>query len=159
VRSELRAVQQFADEASTSADRLRAQLVTVRQDNAKLTQTLGILAAPDVIRVDLKGQGDAAASAAQVFWSASRGVLVMNAANMPPLAAGGFFGLGGVPPGAGAAPLGAGLFKVDPVGVVTTVAPPSALFPAADAFAITIEPSGGSPQPTMPIVLVGKVKK
>ncbi len=29
---------------------------------------------------------------------------------------------------------------------------------APDAFAITVEPAGGMPQPTGPIVLVGKVK-
>jgi hypothetical protein len=158
LRSEIHAVQQFADEASTSADHLRAQLLTVRQDNAKLTQTLGILGAPDVVRVDLKGQGDTAATA-QVYWSASRGLLLMNAANMPALDASRVFELWALPPGAGAAPLAAGLFRVDAVGLVTIVAPPSSLFPAADAFAITIEPSTGSTQPTMPIVLVGKTKK
>lgn len=159
LRSELRAVQQLADDASTQADRLRAQLLNVRQDNAKLTQTLGILGAPDVVRVDLKGQGDAAASTAQVYWSASRGVLLMNAANMPALDAGRVFELWAIPPGTGAAPQAAGLFKVDAVGFVTIVAPPPSLFPAADAFAITVEPTGGSAQPTMPIVLVGKTKK
>jgi anti-sigma-K factor RskA len=31
--------------------------------------------------------------------------------------------------------------------------------PAADAFAITVEPTAGSAQPTSPIILVGKVRK
>jgi anti-sigma-K factor RskA len=159
LRSELRSVHQLADSASAQADRLRVDLVASRQDAAKLTRTLSVLGAPDVVRVDLKGQGDLATAAVQVYWSAARGLLVLNAGNMPALQNGRVFELWAVPPGAGAQPLAAGLFTVDAAGTVTTVAPPPAVFPVADAFAITIEPSGGSPQATTPIILLGKVRR
>jgi anti-sigma-K factor RskA len=124
-----------------------------------MTQTLGILGAPDVVRVDLRGQGDLAAASAQVYWSATRGLLFMNASSLPAIDRDRVFELWAVPPGAGAAPLAAGLFRVDQAGLVTVVSPPPATFAAADAFAITVEPTAGSAAPTSPIILVGKVKK
>jgi anti-sigma-K factor RskA len=157
LRAELAAVQKMADDASTQADRLRAQLLLSRQEAARMSQTMAILGAPDVVRVDLKGQSDLTTASAQVYWSATRGVLFLNAGNLPVLDAGRVFELWAVPPGASPQP--AGLFTVDPAGLVTTVAPPPGVFPAADAFAITIEPAGGSPQATTPIILVGKVRK
>ena len=159
LRSQLSSVTQVAAEATTQADRLRAQLLTARQESARMAQTLGILGAPDVVRVDLKGQGDLAAASAQVYWSATRGLLFMNASSLPAIERDRVFELWAVPPGAGAAPLPAGLFRVDQAGIVTTVAPPAATFPAADAFAITVEPAAGSTQPTTPIILVGKTRK
>ena len=159
LRSQLSSVQQVAAQATTQADRLRAELLTVRQESAKMTQTLGILGAPDIVRVDLKGQGELAAASVQVYWSATRGTLFMNASNLPAIDRDRVFELWAVPPGAGAAPLAAGLFRIDQAGLVTVVSPPPSTFPAADAFAITVEPTVGSAQPTSPIILVGKVRK
>jgi anti-sigma-K factor RskA len=159
LRSELTAVQKLADDASTQADRLRGQLLTLRQDSARMAQTLSILSAPDTARVDLKGQGDLATATAQVYWSPTRGVLLMNMGGVPALDPGQVFELWAVPPEKGAAPLAAGLFHVDPAGLVTTVAPAPTLFPAADAFAVTVEPAGGSPAATTPIILIGRTKK
>ena len=158
LRSELQSVRQTADRAVAEATRVRADLASTRQDAARLTRTLAVLGAPDVVRVDLKGQGDLAAASVQVYWSATRGLLVLNAGNMPALQSGHVFELWAVPPGAGAQPVAAGLFTVDAAGAVTTLAPPP-VFPAADAFAITVEPAGGSPQATTPIILIGKTKK
>jgi len=159
LQSQLGSVQQVAEQATTQADRLRAELLTARQESAKMTQTLAILGAPDVVRVDLKGQGDLAAASAQVYWSATRGLLFMNASNLPAIDRDRVFELWAVPPGPGAAPLGAGLFRVDQAGFVTVVSPPPSTFPAADAFAITVEPAAGSAAPTSPIILLGKTKK
>ena len=41
----------------------------------RVNLTTTILASPDVIRVDLKGQGPAASAIGRAFWSRSRGVL------------------------------------------------------------------------------------
>lgn len=159
LRSQLSSIQQVAAQATTQADRLRAELVTSRQESARMAQTLGILGAPDVVRVELKGQGDLTTASAQVYWSATRGLLVLNASNLPAIDRDRVFELWAVPPGASAAPLAAGLFRVDQAGFVTVISPPSTTFPAADAFAITVEPTAGSQQPTSPIILVGKVRK
>ena len=159
LRSQLSSVQEVAAKATLQADRLRAELVSLRQQSAQMTHTLGILGAPDVLRVELKGQGDLAASSVQVYWSSTRGLVFMNATNLPAIDRDRVFELWTVPPGAGAAPLPAGLFRVDQAGLVTIVSPPPAAVPAADAFAITVEPTAGSAQPTSPIILVGKVRK
>ena len=97
-------------------------------------------------------------ASAQVYWSATRGLLFMHAGNLPAIDRDRVFELWAVPPGPGAAPLPAGLFRVDQAGLVTVVSPPPT-FAAADAFAITVEPAAGSAQPTSPIILVGKTKK
>jgi anti-sigma-K factor RskA len=159
LRNELTAVQQLANDASTDATRLRAQLLSVRQESAKMAQRLGVLAAPDVVRVDLKGQGELATATALVYWSAAHGVLLESGANLPALDRDHVLELWVVPPGADAKPVAAGLFRVDQAGLVTMVAPPPTTFAVADAFAITVEPPAGSAQPTSPIILVGKVRK
>lgn len=159
LHNELTAVRQLANDATSDATRLRAQLLSVRQESAKMAQTLNVLAAPDVVRVDLKGQGDLAAATALVYWSAAHGVLLQSGANLPALDRDHVLELWAVPPGADAKPLAAGLFRVDQAGLVTVLAPPPTTFAAADAFAITVEPAAGSVQPTSPIILLGKTKK
>jgi len=158
LRSQLTSIQQVAAQATSQGDRLRAELVGSRQESARMAQMLGILGAADVVRVELKGQGDLTIASAQVYWSATRGLLFMHASNLPAIDRDRVFELWAVPPGPGAAPLPAGLFRVDQAGLVTVVSPPPT-FAAADAFAITVEPSAGSAQPTTPIILVGKTKK
>ena len=159
LRTEVTTLQQLSTEASASADRLRAQLQTLRQDLARSAALVSVLGAPDVVRIDLKGQGDQASAAAQVYWSPMRGVLLLNGSNLPALDRDRVFELWAIPPGTGAAPLPAGLFRIDQTGSIITVAPSATTFPAADAFAITVEPATGSTQPTLPIILIGKTKK
>jgi anti-sigma-K factor RskA len=52
-------------------------------------------------------------------------------------------------------PISAGVFEPDAKGVASIVLPPLPKGVAAKAFAVTIEPQGGVPQPTGPKVLVG----
>lgn len=54
----------------------------------------------------------------------------------------------------------AGILHPDPTGMTIAAIPPEILSGGApDAFAITLEPTGGMPQPTGPIVLVGALPK
>ena len=55
--------------------------------------------------------------------------------------------------------ISAGLLPVDDTGLPVLARIPRDLLAggAPDAFAISVEPAGGMPQPTGPIVLVGKV--
>jgi anti-sigma-K factor RskA len=55
--------------------------------------------------------------------------------------------------------ISAGLLPSDPAGLPTLarISPTLLAGGAPDAFAITVEPAGGMPQPTGPIVLVGKI--
>ncbi len=113
---------------------------------------LGILSAPDLARVDLKGEGAAASAAGRAFWSRSRG-LVFTATNLPQLPAGKIYQLWVVTP---TAPVNAGLLRPDEQGRVTTVVETDPLI-APVAMAVTIEPEGGVPSPTGEKYLIGMV--
>lgn len=116
----------------------------------RLTRELSVLAAADVVRVDLKGQPAAPAANGRVYWSRSRGA-TFTAANLPPLDAGRVYQLWFVTAGP---PVSAALVSPDPAGRVDTVMPsPAGVEPTA--FALTVEPAGGSPGPTGAMLLVG----
>ena len=53
------------------------------------------------------------------------------------------------------APIPAGVFKPDAHGSATVINPPLPAGVTAKAFAVTVEPEGGSAAPTLPIVMSG----
>jgi anti-sigma-K factor RskA len=128
------------------------QTADARQAVDRAQDMLGVLSAPDMARVDLKGQGTAAAAAGRAFWSRSRG-LVFTATNLPALPAGKVYQLWVVTP---TAPVSAGLLRPDDRGRVTIVAQTDpAITPVA--MAVTLEPEGGVPSPTGEKYLIGMV--
>ena len=141
--NELQAAQQtLAAAQSRMAD---AQSVADR-----LTRELSVLSAPDVVRVDLKGQPAAPAATGRVHWSRSRGA-TFTAANLPALDAGRVYQLWFVTAGP---PVSAALVTPDATGRAEAVMPsPAGVEPTA--FALTVEPAGGSPGPTGAMLLVG----
>ena len=105
------------------------------------------------MRVDLQGQPVAPGASARAFWSQTRGV-IFTAARLPPLPPGRTYQLWII---SGQLPVGTGLLRPSPDGVVQAVfATPAGLTKAA-AFAVTIEPEGGAPAPTGDKYLVGLV--
>jgi anti-sigma-K factor RskA len=116
----------------------------------RLTRELSVLSAPDVVRVDLTGQPAAPAASGRVHWSRSRGA-TFTAANLPALDIGRVYQLWFVTAGS---PVSAALVTPDATGRVEAMMPsPAGVEPTA--FALTIEPSGGSPGPTGAMLLVG----
>jgi anti-sigma-K factor RskA len=110
-----------------------------------------VLESEDVQMMILGGKGPQPEARARVFWSerARRGVIV--ASNLAPLPTDRQYELWVFQKGK---PINAGVFDVDAQG--------RALFestdfpePQAQNFAVTVEPRGGVPAPTGPIVLVG----
>ena len=111
-----------------------------------------VLESDDVQMLLLGGQGPQPDARARMFWSggAKRGILL--ASNLAPLPSDRQYELWVFLKGK---PVNAGVFDVDPNGRAlfeSTEFPES----AAEAFAVTVEPRGGVPAPTGPIVLVGK---
>jgi anti-sigma-K factor RskA len=110
-----------------------------------------VLESDDVRMLFLGGHGPQPDARAKVFWSpgAKRGVLV--AARLAPL-----------PPDrqyqlwvfVGGKPVDAGVFDVDPSGK-TLFESKELTSVTAENFAVTVEPRGGLPQPSGPIVLLG----
>jgi anti-sigma-K factor RskA len=112
-----------------------------------------VLAASDLVRVDLAGQVVAPQASARAFWSQAQG-LVFTASNLPPLPSGRTYQLWII---SGETPVGAGLLKPGQDGRAHAVFSPPAGISRAAAMAVTSEPDGGVPAPTGDKFLVGLV--
>jgi anti-sigma-K factor RskA len=136
--------------ARVQAAAAQQQLAQAQRDIRLVNVSTGILAAPDVVRVDLRGQGRAPNASARAFWSPSRGVL-FTAAALPALPATQVYQLWIVTDGG---PVGAGLLAPDASGASMILGETNA--PVAKAFAVTIERAGGVEKPTLDaMVLMG----
>ena len=111
-----------------------------------------MLESDDVRMLFLGGKGPQPNARAKVFWSerAKRGVLV--AGNLAPLAPDRQYQLWVFVDGK---PVDAGVFDADPSGRALFESKDLAAIRTAENFAVTVEPRGGLPQPSGPIVLVG----
>lgn len=112
-----------------------------------------VLAAVDLVRIDLVGQGPAPEATARAFWSRARG-MVFAAANLPPLPAGQAYQIW-VTPAAGA-PMSVGLLEADPAGAgeIYFKTPPD--IPPPATVTVSIEKAAGAATPTGAICLVGR---
>jgi anti-sigma-K factor RskA len=131
------------------ADRLVADSSRVA---AELQSAMGVIAAPDLARIDLAGQPAAPGASARALWSRNRG-MVFTAANLPPLPAGRVYQVWVI---AGPAPISAGLLTPDTSGGGLAYYSTPADIPPPQAVAVTLEPAGGVPAPTGAMYLVGK---
>ena len=123
--------------------------------NAELTRTrsvLELLTAPDTAKVTLVAGEAHPAPQGKVFYHPRRGLLFY-AANLPALPSGKTYQLWLVPTQGN--PISAGIFQTDAHGNGEVLLPQLPAGVAAKAFAVTLEPAGGVPQPTGPKVLVG----
>lgn len=134
---------------ASSAERATAD---ARRVSAELQSAMGVLAAPDLVRIDLSGQAPAPQASARALWSRARG-MVFTAANLPPLPAGRVYQVWVV---TAQAPVSAGLLTPDPGGAGQSFFSTPPDIPPPAAVAVSIEPAGGAPAPTGPIYLVGK---
>jgi anti-sigma-K factor RskA len=115
-------------------------------------QSIGsVLAAPDLVRIDLAGQTPAPQASARALWSRTRG-MVFTFNNLPKLPDGRVYQLWVVTPDRR---ISAGLLTVDDTGrgVGLFETPPDI---APIAVAVTDEPAGGVPQPSGSFQLLGK---
>jgi anti-sigma-K factor RskA len=142
-------------------NRTRELMVAVRDLTARLGDTdrqlvavrgeVSLLTAPDVKRVDLRGQSTAPQAGARAFWSRSRGVYFV-ASNLPPLPAGKDYQLWFVTP---TGPVSAAVFQPDPRGDAALIGNVRADMEEPNAMAVTLEPAGGLPKPSGAFYLVG----
>jgi hypothetical protein len=146
--------------------RLRRQREELRARNSELAQSVDasrselarrdlrarVLESDDVRMLFLGGHGPQPGARAKVFWSpaAKRGVLV--AAHLEPLPPDRQYQLWVFVDGK---PVDAGVFDVDPSGKTLFESKDLSAVRTAENFAVTVEPRGGLPQPSGPIVLIG----
>lgn len=146
--------------------RLRREREELRAQNAELTGQVAssraelsrrdlrarVMESDDVRVLFLGGQGPQPKARGKVFWSegAKRGVLV--AGSLAPLPPDRQYQLWVFVDGK---PVDAGVFDPDAQGRALFESRDLAAIRTAENFAVTIEPRGGVPQPTGPIVLLG----
>jgi anti-sigma-K factor RskA len=145
----LRASEEALAEARQSSDRVLADVkrVTLERDTAA-----AVLAAPDLVRIDLGGQPAAPTASARALWSRQRG-MVFSANGLPALPAGQVYQVWIVTDSPD--PISAGLVEIDASGRAAGVfvTPPDIGAPLA--VAVTNEPEGGVPRPTGLRYLIG----
>jgi anti-sigma-K factor RskA len=138
------------------AERLEAQqreILVLSESLATQAELARILATPGLVTASLAPQEGRAGSARVVVDPAS-GEAALVVAELAPLAAGQVYELWALRGEAPPEPAGLFAAPANPASVrVPRLPDPTAV----TAFAVSIEPDGGSPQPTGPIVLVGQV--
>jgi len=140
------------EQALLQAAAAETAVADARRVSAELAAAMGVLAAPDLVRIDLAGQAVAPQASARALWSRARG-MVFTASNLPPLPAGQVYQVWVV---TAQAPISAGLLMPDPAGAGQTYFETPPDIPPPAAVAVSIEPAGGVPAPTGAIYLVGK---
>ena len=131
---------------------MRLEAVRLQQERVRVERLVNVLAAPETITVKLEGTADAAQSSGVVKYNQRSGMVIYTA-ELPPLPADKVYQMWLVP--TIGAPISAGTFSQPEPGQARVW---SAQVPANSepkAFAVTIEPAGGVPQPTGPKVLLG----
>jgi hypothetical protein len=128
-----------------------------RQERVEIERSralVALLSAPDRVDVALAPGAEMPGAQAQVLYSSSAG-LVFSAENLPAAPEGKTYQLWLVPTSGN--PISAGVFHPNAAGKASILLPPLPTSVAAKAFAVTVEPAGGVPQPTGPKVLIGGV--
>ena len=138
--------------AETNA--LREQLAIANATLAREDSALLAFVGPEVHVVSLKAP-DAQKPAVRVFWNHTKRTFIVTALDLPPAPAGKTYQLWALRKNQ--APMSMGTFDPSASGNPTTLAVSQPIFEGGfiDDCALTVEPSGGSPQPTETPRLVG----
>lgn len=137
---------------SGTVDRYRAQAASQRAAVQQANAVLDLLNAKNTVGVTLTALPQKPQPIGRVLYHPDYGLLFY-AQNLPAAPANRVYQLWLVP--AQGKPISAGVFQPDSKGVASIVLPLLPKGVAAKAFAVTIEPQGGVPQPTGAKVLVG----
>ena len=134
-------------------DRFRAEAISNSERVSELTEIKSALASPGSRLLTLAGQQPAPASSVKIYWDVEKNRWVVEA-DLPPPPPGKVYQLWFV---TSDAKISAGLIKSDHKGhgFAVVAGPNKKVQPAAAA--ITLEPEGGSEQPTSEIFAMGKV--
>jgi len=133
---------------------LQAEMQTQQAANAMNRRVADLLTSPQTQHVALKQPTDATKPEGRVYYQQKQGLLFY-AANLPAASADHVYQLWLVP--TEGAPISAGTFQTNAQGEASVILPTLPAGVTAKAFAVTLEPAGGVPQPTGPKVLLGLV--
>jgi anti-sigma-K factor RskA len=131
------------------------QVKQAETETARLNDVLAMLDAPETI-VRVSSDGVIQPPQGKVFLNPLRGVLLL-ASNLPPAPQGKIYEMWVIP--AGGKPVPAGLFQTQSNGTSVYLRKGAVDVAATAAVAVTLEASGGAPQPTSNPIIVAPVKK
>jgi len=130
----------------------RTALSRARSELGQARDAVDLVSAPATHSVSLAGQESAPGASAKAFVDARRGRLLLYVYDLPRAAPDTTYQLWIIVDGA---PVSVGIFNVATDGSATFDADPLAAFTGDVTVAVTVEPAGGVPQPTGPMVLLG----
>jgi len=133
---------------------LQADASRLQQEAEREQSVLDLITASDTVKVTLVSGTARPMPEGRAFYHPRKGLLFY-ASNLPALPSDRTYQLWLVP--AQGNPISAGVFQVDALGNGQILLPKLPLDVTAKAFAVTLEPAGGVPQPTGAKVLVGAV--
>jgi len=131
---------------------LRQALIEQRAQLEHFKAVSQMVLSRDTVAVNLASAGHDFAGGGRVLYNRRRGALVYSG-TVPPLPTGKVYELWVVPQAGN--PIPAGLLTVSASGEGSVILPPIPAGVAFKAFAITLEPAGGTPAPTGPFVQTG----
>jgi hypothetical protein len=133
---------------------VRADLERVQAENQELVRVMDVVGSPGLRMVALGGQNVAPKAEGRVLWSPESKKAVLYTYGLPKPPAGKDYQLWVFEDGT---PRSEGVFPVDDKGGAQHVLPEVPAAGGVGAFAVTLEPAGGLPKPSGPIVLMGAV--
>lgn len=149
-------VSRLSDELARLTARIESERARGRELEAQLRsyeRMQAIVSSPEMRAVSLRPAA-APQPVIRAFWNEQLGI-VLSANQMPAPASDRTYQLWVVPKKG--APIDAGIFRPDAAGTVLVVSQPNARIADAAALAITDEPAGGRPTPTLPPMWAGAV--
>lgn len=153
LRGRITSLETELQQAIAQASQADRQVADARRAALEALSHVAVLAAPDLLRIDLAGLPPAPTASARAFWSRSRG-MVFTASNLPALAPGRVYQLWVIPDQGN--PISVGLLEPDPNGALTRVFQTPQDIPPPMVVAVSEEPAGGVPQPTGELYVAGK---
>jgi anti-sigma-K factor RskA len=148
-RGEVERLQAERDRLARQVTALESQRDLAQAEAQRMAQALGFITSPGVRSIQLAGLEPAPGASGHTFVDPRRGQAVFYASGLPALAPDRTYQLWFIAD----QPVSAGVFAVDEDGNASLrVADVAA---GVQAWAVTIEPQGGVPQPTGPMVLKG----
>jgi anti-sigma-K factor RskA len=152
-RAERVATESRLAELQAELDRARAESGEASARAERLAGLVRVLTARDTRSIALVGQEAAANASARAYLSPSDRQLLLYVYDLPPTPPGSTYQLWVILEGK--PPISAGTFEIDAEGRARheALAPPEVTGPVT--IAVSVEPSGGVPAPTGPIVLAG----
>jgi len=133
---------------------LRNDLERLQAENQALARVMEVVQSDRLRLIALGGTAEAPQSSGRVLWSPDAKKAVLYASGLPRPPAGKDYQLWVIE---GQTPRSEGVFPVDEQGRAMHVLPEVPAPGNVGAFAVTLEPAGGVPQPTTAPVLVGAV--